>query len=497
MFITHALHQDGLICSNEVGFASGAYVFTQDDDQKYYIKNESDKGGNESYYLTINDDGNLILVPASSKEIKSNDNFAWRILYDAPSARYHFQNVGTGRYITLSSSGYTTIERSGTLYGADGIQLLPSRSNFSKAGVSMTTYWMTEGNKAFTATSETNVASSSFNHENSSSSQRWMFMNEEEMEIFEKYYTEKYGNELNKILTQVKEALLTPHESSQEDVTEEEAAKDINALISIIENEKSGYSIKEIIEAIENLRSTFVAFLTNVYPTDITKPFAISFLINNPDFDENTLGWNVEAKWGNECAEFYGKSYELTQTIAYTLPAGTYSVGVQAFHRPGPASDVYEKYKANNSNIPAFLTVTGTDDIRLKNIFDDMLDKQLKGRTLSFDGKYIPDDMEAAQSWFKAGYYQNTSLTSLDGTQELTLGIYCRRGITTQWTCFDNFTLKYYGMFSKDDIITGIDNTSISQKSKQDGILYNLQGQRVDKNYKGIVIQSGKKIVKK
>jgi hypothetical protein len=48
------------------------------------------------------------------------------------------------------------------------------------------------------------------------------------------------------------------------------------------------------------------------------------------------------------------------------------------------------------------------------------------------------------------------------------------------------------------DITTGI-NTPVVDKNQLDpkGIMYNLSGQRVDENYKGIVIQNGKKYLKK
>lgn len=43
---------------------------------------------------------------------------------------------------------------------------------------------------------------------------------------------------------------------------------------------------------------------------------------------------------------------------------------------------------------------------------------------------------------------------------------------------------------------TGISSTVENQKAN-DGATYNLAGQRVDKNYKGIVISDGKKVIRK
>lgn len=49
--------------------------------------------------------------------------------------------------------------------------------------------------------------------------------------------------------------------------------------------------------------------------------------------------------------------------------------------------------------------------------------------------------------------------------------------------------------FSLDDAVTGV--SSIKAGTKEDGVRYNLAGQRVDNNYKGVVIMNGKKFMVK
>ena len=46
-------------------------------------------------------------------------------------------------------------------------------------------------------------------------------------------------------------------------------------------------------------------------------------------------------------------------------------------------------------------------------------------------------------------------------------------------------------------IAAGITNHKLQQKKAQVSMTYNLQGQRVGKSFKGIVIQNGKKIIQK
>ncbi len=56
----------------------------------------------------------------------------------------------------------------------------------------------------------------------------------------------------------------------------------------------------------------------------------------------------------------------------------------------------------------------------------------------------------------------------------------------------------YYTIDGYQATVTGINNITIDenqQGKRTNNAIYNLAGQRVDKTYKGIVIQNGKKIV--
>ena len=46
-------------------------------------------------------------------------------------------------------------------------------------------------------------------------------------------------------------------------------------------------------------------------------------------------------------------------------------------------------------------------------------------------------------------------------------------------------------------IATGLTKRFADNHKQQSGVPYNLQGQRVDRNYKGVVIQNGKKTIQK
>ena len=57
------------------------------------------------------------------------------------------------------------------------------------------------------------------------------------------------------------------------------------------------------------------------------------------------------------------------------------------------------------------------------------------------------------------------------------------------------YSMNFYA-FTFTPGTTGISSTVENQKAN-DGATYNLAGQRVDKNYKGIVISDGKKVIRK
>ena len=103
VLITHAMHQDGLVCSSTVGFASPAYTFSQDDETKYYIKTADSENGNETSLLCITEEGNLAHRAVGAAKAMADDNFAWNILYDPQTAYYSLRNVGTGKLLSATN----------------------------------------------------------------------------------------------------------------------------------------------------------------------------------------------------------------------------------------------------------------------------------------------------------------------------------------------------------------------------------------------------------
>lgn len=189
VLITHALHQDGLICSSSVGFASPAYTFEQEDETKYYIKTTDDLG-NETSLLTVTENGALTQKEVRAAEALENDSFAWNIIYDAKTAYYVLRNVGTGKLLSCSGQTYKTVARTSPTT-IEQMQLLPSRTNFKKGKLNTSSYWITIKKMALTVKSKTALSGASFDASDKNTKQHWLVLTADQFAEFDDYCVEK------------------------------------------------------------------------------------------------------------------------------------------------------------------------------------------------------------------------------------------------------------------------------------------------------------------
>ena len=189
VLITHAMHQDGLICSSSVGFASPAYTFEQEDETKYYIKT-TDNLGNETSLLTVTENGALTQKEVRAEEALQNDSFAWNIIYDAKTAYYALRNVATGKLLSCSTTQFKTVTRTSPT-AAEQVQLLPSRTNFKKGKLNTSSYWITIRKQALKVTNQTTVSGASFDASDKNTKQHWLVLTADQFAEFDDYCVEK------------------------------------------------------------------------------------------------------------------------------------------------------------------------------------------------------------------------------------------------------------------------------------------------------------------
>lgn len=487
VFTTHALHQDGLICSSSVGFATPAYVFQQEDNEKYYIKSENESS---TGFLTMSATGTLRI---EAFDADNADNFAWYITFDPKTSYYIFQNVGTGKYMTYNSGIKAAAKTS--ISATEKFHLLPARESVTLGTITTTGYWITKGySVSLQAGTVANTSTTALNFANSATNQRWIFLTDEEMEAYNKEVMESSQKTLDALLASVRQVVDTPHVGNGEETDIAKIDADLVSVLDEVETAKASYTtLSEVSTANSQIETALLAFLAQVSAKEVWKPFDLTFLLVNPGLDKNCDGWSLTTTNSYSCCEFFETTFDFNQTTAQKLPGGAYELRVQAFQRPGTASNTYNDFVTNGTDNVNTQIYLRTKTQKVKNIWADAQSRSLGGATSNSGGKYIPNNMLAASKWFAAGWYDNNVLIKTTTASTLKLGI---KGTTmgeSFWTVFDNFRLYFYGDYTTDAIITGVEDIATSLPTEDK--IYDLSGRRVERPTRGLYIVNGKKVL--
>lgn len=496
ILITHALHQDGMVCSNSVGFATPAYVFQQDDQQKYYLRCEDESN---TGFLTLSTTGALRTQPF---EAEKADNFAWYITYDPQTGYYMFQNVGTGKYITYATSGTSGSIKTATktqVTANEKFHLLPARKNVTMGDFTGTAFWIVKkASSAVTLQAGTTATTTTtaYDMSNMATAQRWLFLTEDQMTAYNSAATTKMLSQLETLIASVQSLIDTPHKSKkEEDITATDT--ELLDVLNGINSEKDSYSTPaDVNTAIDNIKSAVIKFLGKIKVSSVTHPMDVSFLLVNPTLATDCNGWSTTTKNEYSCCEFFQKTFDFNQTISLKMPAATYELRVQAFQRVGSADDSYTDYTENGTKNVTTYAYIKTKTAQVKNIWEDAQSKSLGGSTKNKNGKYIPNNMQAAGKWFEAGHYDNSVMLTTTTAGTMKLGIRSGSQATDYWSIFSNFRLYFYGDYTIDEVVTPVE--AVRDLTAQDnGSIYDLTGRRIDKPTRGIYIRNGRKVVVK
>ena len=490
--IGQALGEDGLEHRSNT-FAEPCYLFEQEDNVKYYLKNESDERGLYTSYLTLTNTGALKWKTMSSAEVQQNDSAAWYITFTPDNQYYQFRNVATGKYLTYSSA-FMLMNRE-TITNADNFHLMKGRVDVGSGSQAKRGYWLVHptGNltpNCLQANANGAIGSATFNIANTATAQRWLILTASEAEQIEANLVEGIKQKTTDVLSHIKPLAEVPHTERVEGANQAFA----DAISSIESRIASSNNITELGTLTDEATAAALNFLSGVSPTDLSKPFDLSYLLTNATLDSNSDGWSVAATISYACAEFYQKTFDFNQ-IVKNLPAGNYQVGVQAFQRPGSAADAYTAYNSDNDNVTVFL-YGATKAKKIKQICAEMQTRKLGGNESTIGGnKYVPNNMEAASIYFKKGLYQNRVTTSVatKGGQ-LKMGLRTTKMDNSYWAIFDNFQLYYFGDVDPDNP-TGIVEHQVKQQTAD--TWFDMQGRRIQQlpTRSGLYIIGGRKVI--
>jgi hypothetical protein len=191
--VTQAIAEDGLPPTN--GFSLPAYTFESEPGVKYYLKSESNERGLTTSFLVEGVAGQLVYQEMTKEQALEDDFAAWYIDFNPINAFYRIRNVATGKYITYRQSGINgvgTVTRTSPT-AAENFHMMGARVNKTigsgATAYTMKGYWIirpehTLTPPAFVALTEGRTAANTFNIANSSETQRWVILSEDDLGEF-------------------------------------------------------------------------------------------------------------------------------------------------------------------------------------------------------------------------------------------------------------------------------------------------------------------------
>ncbi len=286
-----------------------------------------------------------------------------------------------------------------------------------------------------------------------------------------------------------------------------------------------------------------------------------SFIVNPDFTNEPSKGWVGETPSNNEYsydakgdrinAELWNKSaFTLSQKI-YGLPAGNYVLRVKAIYRDGGEvkADLVEKFNKagseeawENHNAQLFArTSKDNEQFTYIKAIESLKYTETSFKTVmtevSKDGadlvvakivtlldpseytpieecKYekknlgeYPFDTKVGDYFYPAsmqGFYSvcqshpedvtNEVKITINNADVLEIGIRKTAAIGNDWVIFDDFELLYESGEELKNMVTGVDNIVVKSSN---GAMFNLAGQRVNNDFKGVVIMNGQKVLNK
>ena len=478
--VCQALGEDGLQHTYSL-FAEPYYALDQEDDIKYYIKNESADCGLYTSFLVPADNGTLRWRELTAEQAAQNDSVAWCVTFTPGNQYYQFRNAATNQYMTYTGSTIKTASHANPT-SSDNWHLMTGRVDVG----GQRGYWIISPEANWTphclqANVNGTTTAATFDIANSAERQRWLIMSLEQVESTEQAAMAQIKGEVASVLQQVKSLLDVPH---TEDVAGTDQA--LSTAVADIEARMETAANPVALSALsDEAQQAALAFLQNVTATDGENPFNLTYMIQNPTLDVNTDGWSESRGVSYGCVEFYQTAFDFNQTLR-NLPAGNYQLRAQGFQRPGSADAAYNTYIKGNNTVNAYI-YAGTKKEKLQHIAADAQTKKLGGSEKTVGTNYyIPDNMQAASLYFAKGLYQNSvngNVATDGGT--LKVGIRCSDMPSSYWVIFDNFRLFFYG--DADPATLGVKDIIAARASLRES-LYMPDGRPANARQKGLVI---------
>ena len=496
--LAQALNEDGLPASDNIGYALPYYAFNHEDGVKYYLKNEDKSRGLNTSYLVENASHQLEWKAMTAEEALADDHAAWYLSFTPANQYYQLRNAATGYYITYASGFKTAWHATPT--SADDLHLMRGRVDIDghRGYYIIHPQSNTATPSLLNALTNGKTGQANFNIAKSATTQRWLILTADDALNFDNGNILLARTELADLLARIRQLAATPHSEAIEG-----ADATLTNTLNAIETEADACTKGSEISALTVMaRNAAVDFLSSVWATDESMPFNLTFMLENPDFDNDvTTGWtstNGNPGYDAQGAEFYEKTFNYYQVLD-NMPKGQYQLRANAFQRPGSYESVLAPYTNGTSKVTSALYINSTaepichicDDRQPTPLFNDGgwgSDSQLT------DGTYIPNCMIGAEKYFVQGLYDSSVSALLDNKGgSLRVGIKCTSAPSYYWTMFDHFRLLFFGQEAEP---SGISSPTADAQPAPSRDIYDLSGRKVTGPLsKGIYLMGRKKVI--
>ena len=195
----------------------------------------------------------------------------------------------------------------------------------------------------------------------------------------------------------------------------------------------------------QTMRVSVVGNSIQVETVDAMPASTPSYIVN-PSFDGNsTAGWSGSVTADYNEVEKYNANFDFYQAITGLEP-GMYELSCQGFYRAGGYANAATLRSNGSETINASLYATSAIEnasTPLCSIFDEAGKKGVIGVNTAHG--YVPNTMEQAANYFAADLYPVSLRVKVGDDGTLTIGVKKSTLISSDWTIFDNFTLRRIG----------------------------------------------------
>lgn len=242
--------------------------------------------------------------------------------------------------------------------------------------------------------------------------------------------------------------------------------------------------------SIADVKSAF-----NSTMNSLTEEKDITALLHNAAFEENGGSLDNWATRGDGCGKggstnHVGRIFDTTGSIRQTLqnmPAGTYTIKVQAFNRKGSGvneatpGEGYQKYVTGEVKATAYLKANNSKVI-LRNIYEDAMPTEYASGYNPVFGINVPENTTSGSAALSSAtdggrLYWNVATVTLNEPGDLTIGIVAPENIAGDYTVIDNFKLYYKGTGVTATPQLNLDETTANTLPTEDGY-YNVTSNR-------------------